>query len=125
MLEGKGAPSIVERTLIRPPASRLGPVTEEEGRRKVLSVNPVAEMYDEDFDRRSAYEILAARAGKAAQQARPPAPTPQPTEQKDDSAAGNWTLPRLRQRPRGGPGAAQKPVAAPADINARRWSRRR
>ncbi|MBN9029058.1 MAG: DUF853 domain-containing protein [Rhizobiales bacterium] len=92
MLEGKGAPSIVERTLIRPPSSRLGPVSEEE-RRKVLSVSPVAEMYDEDFDRESAYEILAARAGKGAQQAPPPAPAPQPSEQKDDSAAGRWTLP--------------------------------
>ncbi len=94
MLEGKGAPSIVERTLIRPPSSRLGPVSEEE-RRKVLSVSPVAEMYDEDFDRESAYEILAARAGKGAQQAPPPAPAPQPTGEKDDSdsAAGRWTLP--------------------------------
>ena len=32
MLENKGEPSIVQRTLIRPPAGRLGPVTEERRR---------------------------------------------------------------------------------------------
>src|SRR5690606_29464010 len=27
-LEGKGVPSVVQRTMIRPPSSRLGPITE-------------------------------------------------------------------------------------------------
>ncbi len=41
-LEGKGAPSIVERTLIRPPSSRLGPITEAE-RQSIMNVSPVAD----------------------------------------------------------------------------------
>jgi uncharacterized protein len=61
----KGVPSMVERTLIRPPASRLGPITEPE-RQKVMAVSPVAGQYDEDLDRDSAFEMLARRAEEAA-----------------------------------------------------------
>jgi DNA helicase HerA-like ATPase len=64
-LEDKGIPSIVQRTLIRPPSSRLGPITEDE-RAEVLRVSPVGHLYDEAVDRESAYEILSAKAEKAA-----------------------------------------------------------
>ena len=46
-LEPKGIPSIVQRTLIRPPSSRLGPMTENE-REDSCKVSPVGNMYDED-----------------------------------------------------------------------------
>ncbi|MFD1327540.1 helicase HerA-like C-terminal domain-containing protein [Mycoplana ramosa] len=87
-LEGKGAPSMVERTLIRPPASRVGPLTDAE-RANVMKVSPVTGLYDEDFDRESAYEILAARAKKieAQQQAEQDAPQPQ------QNGGSRWTLP--------------------------------
>ena len=56
-LDLKGAPSMVERTLIRPPSSRMGPVLDPE--RAAIQVNsPVAAKYDEPVDRESAYEIL-------------------------------------------------------------------
>jgi DNA helicase HerA-like ATPase len=64
-LQDKGIPSMVERTLIRPPSSRLGPITEDE-RAELLRVSPVGHIYDESVDRESAYEILKARAEKAA-----------------------------------------------------------
>jgi DNA helicase HerA-like ATPase len=63
-LEKKGIPSMVERTLMRPPSSRLGPITEEE-RRKVMALSPVASQYDETVDRESAYEKLMQRAEQA------------------------------------------------------------
>jgi DNA helicase HerA-like ATPase len=63
-LDKKGRPSMVARTLIRPPASRLGPATTEE-RAKVQAASPVAGLYDEDVDRESAYELLASRKEKA------------------------------------------------------------
>jgi DNA helicase HerA-like ATPase len=56
-LEGKGQPSIVQRTLIRPPSSRLGPVTPEE-RKAVIAASPVAGKYDEEVERESAYEMI-------------------------------------------------------------------
>ena len=56
-LEDKGVPSMVQRTLMRPPASRLGPITPEE-RRKMIAESPVAGQYDETVDRESAFEVL-------------------------------------------------------------------
>jgi DNA helicase HerA-like ATPase len=64
-LEKKGEPSIVQRTLIRPPASRLGPVTPEE-RRTVIGASPVKGLYDERLDRSSAHERLNERAASEA-----------------------------------------------------------
>jgi hypothetical protein len=63
-LEHKGIPSIVERTLMRPPSSRMGPVTAEE-RAAIMAVSPVAQQYDNPVDRESAFEVLKARAGAA------------------------------------------------------------
>ncbi|MEM7568498.1 MAG: helicase HerA-like domain-containing protein [Pseudomonadota bacterium] len=64
-LDEKGAPSIVDRCLIRPPSSRLGPATKAE-RDMVMGASPVGRLYDKSVDRESAYEILAERAAKAA-----------------------------------------------------------
>jgi len=63
LLDAKGVPGIVGRTLIRPPASRLGPVTKA-GRKAVMSVSPVGDEYDETIDRESAYEELNEKVEK-------------------------------------------------------------
>lgn len=65
-LERKGVPSIVQRTLIRPPQSRLGPLTKSE-RRDVVNNSPVFGQYDKTVDRESAFEILEKRADARAQ----------------------------------------------------------
>ncbi len=64
----KGMPGIVERTLIRPPSSQLGPITEAE-RRGVMSASPVAGKYEAEVDRNSAFEMLQKRAEQAAKEA--------------------------------------------------------
>jgi uncharacterized protein len=61
VLEEKGIPSIVGRTLIRPPSSRLGPILPEE-RRALIANSPVAGLYDALVDRESAFEVLTKRA---------------------------------------------------------------
>ena len=68
MLQKKGVPGVVERTLIRPPSSQLGPITQQE-RAAILKASDMAGKYDTPLDRRSAYEILAQRAQTAAQEA--------------------------------------------------------
>ncbi|WP_238366582.1 helicase HerA-like domain-containing protein [Mesobacterium pallidum] len=68
MLEKKGVPGVVQRTLIRPPSSQLGPLGSEE-RAAVMAASPVAGKYEERLDRRSAHEILAERAAAAAKEA--------------------------------------------------------
>jgi DNA helicase HerA-like ATPase len=67
-LQLKGIPGMVDRTLIRPPTSRIGSITEAE-RQDVRSRSPVGSRYDEPLDRESAAEILQARAEKAARNA--------------------------------------------------------
>ncbi len=57
----KGVPSIVERTLIRPPSSRMAPITPQE-RKKIMQASPVFGQYDEIVDRESAYEVLKKHA---------------------------------------------------------------
>ena len=68
MLESKGAPSVVERTLIRPPSSQLGPISDLE-RAGVMAGSPVAGKYEDTKDRQSAHEMLIARAEKSAKEA--------------------------------------------------------
>ena len=64
-LDDDGAPSIVQRTLIAPPRSRLGPVSDKE-RAIVQSISPYAGKYEAKVNRESAEEVLAAKAADAA-----------------------------------------------------------
>jgi DNA helicase HerA-like ATPase len=66
-LGGKGIPGVVDRVLIRPPASRLGPATAAE-RNAVIEESIFSKRYDQSVDRRSAYEMLNERAEKTARQ---------------------------------------------------------
>jgi DNA helicase HerA-like ATPase len=61
MLDEKGSPTPVERALICPPASRIGPVTPAE-RAGIIGASPLKGQYDTMVDRESAYEILKSRA---------------------------------------------------------------
>ncbi|MEM7216938.1 MAG: helicase HerA-like domain-containing protein [Pseudomonadota bacterium] len=67
-LDRKGAPLPVQRTLIRPPESRIGPLKVAE-RKAALQDSLVAGVYDKAVDRDSAYELLRARAEQAAESA--------------------------------------------------------
>ncbi len=66
-LEARGAPSMVDRTLIRPPSSRIGPVTEAE-RRAIVGKSPLGQRYDKPVDRESAFELLEEKAERRAKQ---------------------------------------------------------
>ncbi|WP_439122980.1 helicase HerA-like domain-containing protein [Marivita sp.] len=68
MLERKGIPGVVERTLIRPPSSQLGPITPAE-RGGVMGASDLGAKYTQRLDRQSAYEILAQRTKDAAEAA--------------------------------------------------------
>jgi DNA double-strand break repair helicase HerA and related ATPase len=89
VLDLKGVPTMVERTLIRPPQSRLGPIVEEE-RRSLIKASPVYGLYDEAVDRDSAYELLANKAEAAA-------------ERRENSRAERKAQDVPRERPRSAP----------------------
>lgn len=69
-LDDKGAPTMVARTRIRPPQSRLGPLTEGE-RGAITAASPVAAAYANPVNRESAFEMLKARAEQTAAPAPP------------------------------------------------------
>ncbi len=68
VLEAKGTPTMVERTLIKPPFSRIGPAKKSE-RDAVQADSPYGDKYNTTVDRHSAHEMLQQRAEQAMQQA--------------------------------------------------------
>ena len=60
-LDEKGVPSVVQRTLIRPPSSRMGSISADE-RRNIIENSHVYGKYEDLIDRESAYEIFKGRA---------------------------------------------------------------
>ncbi len=72
-LDAKGTPGVVERALVCPPFSRIGPIEPEE-RISVQKQSMVGTHYDAAVDRESAYELLKRRTDERLEQA--PAPEP-------------------------------------------------
>jgi uncharacterized protein len=64
LLQPDGSPAPVQRTLIKPPSSRVGPLTAEE-RHVLLTTDQVGAKYDSAVDRDSAQEMLAAKTAEA------------------------------------------------------------
>ncbi len=76
-LDARGAPTPVERMLIAPPRSRIGPLRAEE-RAEQFGRSPLRGRYDQALDRESAYELLKQRAEQQAEAAREAAPVKPP-----------------------------------------------
>ena len=60
-LQADGSPSIVEKTLIRPPESQIGPV-DQNIRQDLIKRSPLYSRYADDIDRESAFELLKKRS---------------------------------------------------------------
>ncbi len=128
LLEGRGEPAIVQRTLIAPPTSRLGPVTAEE-RKAIIEHSPVYGRYDDVIDRESAFEKLNARAQGQQPSAPPstgrvpPSGSPWGLPAGDQPRNAPPPMPRQQPRyseppsynPRPAPQPAPRPVGRPKD----------
>ena len=68
VLDEDGKPTPVEHVYIKPPESRIGPLTDQE-RKEHLSRSPYKGRYDEVVDRESAYEMLKQKAEQLAEAA--------------------------------------------------------
>ncbi len=91
-LNADGSPTPVQRTLIRPPESQIGPI-DESARAQRIERSPLRSRYDEMVDRESAFEMLQARAEKQAaaeeeQQAREAAEKAAQKEQRSSRSGG-------------------------------------
>jgi hypothetical protein len=80
VLDERGAPTMVQKTMIRPPASRMGPITPPE-RAAAMAASPVRGLYDQAQDRVSAYETL-----QQAKAVPPPASAPEPASRAERPA---------------------------------------
>jgi uncharacterized protein len=94
VLQNKGEPSIVQRTLIRPPSGRIGPLTEAE-RKSMIEKSPYFGKYEDLVDRESAHEMLAKRGESAAAEA-------ETTRKQAEAEKGSWGNVILGRGPRGG-----------------------
>ena len=83
-LQEGGIPGIVEKTMIRPPKSRMGSITPTE-RQVIVGRSPVSGRYEKAVDRESAYELLTQRTSRAAEEAG--AAKAQADQAKADAAA--------------------------------------
>jgi hypothetical protein len=64
-LDEKGIPGVVERAMVCPPHSQIGPITPEQ-RAAIIRSSVVAGIYETAVDRESAYERLKGKAAVAA-----------------------------------------------------------
>lgn len=67
LLDEKGTPGLVERALVVPPGSQIGPITPAE-RAEIIRASVLAGHYEKMIDRESAYEILNKKAAPDAPQ---------------------------------------------------------
>ena len=99
-LQEKGTPGMVQRVLIAPPQSRIGPLSAAE-RAALIAASPLAGRYDKPVDRESAYEMLNARKGGAADPEQAPAAAEESFADKAgeflQSAAGQAIKSAVRQ----------------------------
>jgi hypothetical protein len=85
-LDEKGRPNVVDRSMIFPPASRLGPLTAAE-RQAMIQASPLLATYGETVDRESAYELLR---GKPAAAGPAPGAIPAPPAGRATPDANDW-----------------------------------
>ncbi|MFA5243082.1 MAG: helicase HerA-like C-terminal domain-containing protein [Sulfuricella sp.] len=84
LLDEKGRPHPVERALIAPPRSQLGPVTPEQ-RQAIIRQSVLFGHYEAEVDRESAYEKLKERAEQS------PSPATSSSRASDEKpASGGW-----------------------------------
>ena len=72
LLDQSGTPGVTQRAWVLAPGSRIGPITADE-RKALIASSVVAGTYDQEVDRESALELLAARAQASAPTGKPAA----------------------------------------------------
>lgn len=88
LLEQKGTPAVVERALVAPPRSRLGP-TDDARRQQIIRSSVLYGHYENAVDRESAYEVLKAKTAQAMKVEDAPArPAPIPTAPQQAQGEG-------------------------------------
>jgi DNA helicase HerA-like ATPase len=97
VLDLEGSPTPVEQILIRPPESRIGPLTATE-RSETFGRSPLKGRYDEMVDRESAFELLKKKVAEEARQEEAERARKEREKEEKKSSGGNfWTGTSRRQ----------------------------
>jgi len=116
-LDEKGMPSVVERALVLPPKSQIGPITPQV-RQEIVRQSVLFGHYERAIDRESAYEILKARAGRRVPGEQAPGgmpgPSPYGSPYPQPPAGGGPGAPQ-RYPAEYAPPAPRRPVGRPRD----------
>jgi DNA helicase HerA-like ATPase len=90
-LDEKGIPGVVDRAIIYPPHSQIGPITPEQ-RAEIIRSSVIAGVYEQAVDRESAYEKLKGKVVASVTGANAPAAnTPQAAPPQPVAASqSNW-----------------------------------
>ena len=88
-LDAKGIPGIVERAMVCPPHSQIGPITPEQ-RAAIIKSSIVAGVYETPVDRESAYERLKGKVEASAVPAAPASDGPGASTVPQNTGGG-WT----------------------------------
>jgi hypothetical protein len=88
-LDEKGIPGVVDRAMIFPPHSQIGPITPDQ-RTEIIRNSVLAGVYEQTVDRDSAYEKLKGKVAAAANATNTPA-APVQQSAPSQSAAANHT----------------------------------
>jgi len=94
-LDEKGIPGVVERAMILPPHSQIGPVTPVQ-RAEIIRTSVVAGVYENTVDRESAYEKLKGKVAASPSARSNPTPEAdggpvgQPTQQGSGGTGNDW-----------------------------------
>lgn len=118
-LEPKGVPGVVQRTLIRPPSSSVGPI-DAATRAAMIQSSPLVGKYEAVLDRDSAHEMLGRRAAAAAAEANANAPAAAPSgggieDSLRDYNRGRRYTPNSETPERASPKSAPKPKGRQSD----------
>ncbi len=114
LLDPHGTPTIVQRALILPPHSQIGPVTPDQ-RRQLMQTSIVAGKYDTPVDRVSAYERLTQRATNQPTPGASSNPTWQPPIAWQPPTPSPATTPGAPYLPTGDVGSTDpQPTSTPA-----------
>jgi DNA helicase HerA-like ATPase len=87
-LDEKGIPGIVDRAMIYPPHSQIGPITPEQ-RAEIIRSSVIAGVYEQSVDRESAYEKLKGKIAASSAVANAPASTGSPSVPAQTSSPQN------------------------------------
>lgn len=79
LLDEKGSPGIVERALVCPPSSQIGPISSSQ-RQQIISQSLLYGHYEKVIDRQSAYEMLKTRAQEVTKTNEPLPQAPAPRQ---------------------------------------------